>query len=484
MSRVGINQTIGSRVQPLHHDSFLRALLIFALVVFIAVIPKTRIVFGAPLYFVDGLILLIFINVFGRSSNKTPEQKKITRMAVFYWAFISLSEVRGGLTNSTYMESMYMVFRFTLAISMIFLLPRIVVSKTHIITLLKAIVVSLLATSSLAILTSLPPTKGTIEGLVFSINLINPGGAPGSFFSGYIESVTHAGRGKSLVGVSVVTAGFLGAFWPFAILASSLKSAFNPVWRRLVWMASILAPLGILATYGRTAWVIVITLGLMLILFNYAKGRRTFIFALMLVAWAVAVYGIYSKLFYVERIVMKTAITLNAPFENESERERFLSWVSPWQHVIENPVWVFVGEGTAIEYASRRGRTGSALLDRSDMPSHSFFAAAYYNFGMISAFLQLMIFGGCFLMIRRKIRFAKRFDQSQITMWHSALLSWTALFIWAATGHGMVTDARGMIVQFFLLGTFIAFGRIMGDGRQVRIEPQVSSPNHSKIKAY
>ena len=166
-------------------------------------------------------------------------------------------------------------------------------------------------------------------------------------------------------------------------------------------------------TYGRVAWLTVIVIGGLISVFGFAGGRRTILIVGLGCALAVSHFGLHSNMFMIDRIIKRTDMAMNVPLEGASERERFLSYTEPLEHLMDNPIWLMAGAGRTGERMSRRGNLVSQLYDEAGLATHSAFAMAYYCFGLPAAICQVLLMISAFRYILRRAGAAARRKQQE-----------------------------------------------------------------------
>ena len=218
--------------------------------------PRARVVIGAPLYFIDVLAFLLLISPLHSSRFAWVPKTPFTQIVQVYLAFIVVSELRGMLAYGTVIESVYMAGRFMVAGSVFYTLPRIVSSIGDMDLILKGIVVGTLLSAIIVIMYSLGPLRPLVVNTIYSSSILNPG------WESFLRAVQLYGggeaamRGRSLVGAATLTAGFIASFWPISFLAYR-RFENSVIWKRVALITTIVAPIGILMTYGRGAWIMV-----------------------------------------------------------------------------------------------------------------------------------------------------------------------------------------------------------------------------------
>ena len=441
------------------HGKPIQLWLLAVLCVLLMAAPRSRVVFIAPIYFIDILALLLLLLPLHTRLHRWVPRIPMTSVVVVFFLMIIVSETRGMLEYGAVMEPVYMMARYTLALSLFYTIPRVVSRPDHIDLLLKGVMLGTLISSVVVILYSLGPTRSLVIDYLFSNSVLNPS------WKRMLEAVAIFGagevamRGRSLVGAATMTAGFLGATWPIAFIAYH-KFKKSMLWRRLALATIILAPVAILMTYGRGAWIMVGAVILLIALFGFAHGRRILLAALAVGAIAYSQVNISPDLFFFDRVIGETQETLENPLLDASTKERIYSFVEPFDHLMSNPEWLVAGAGQSGNKMRNRGNIREQIYDEIGLATHSGFAKSYYNFGVVAALCQvLFIVLGFHLIITRILHIPKTATEQKF-IWQSLLMSWVTYSLWWASGHGMVGEPRGVMLSFLLMGLLLTFEKI------------------------
>ncbi len=426
------------------------------------VAPRARVSgIGIPLYLVDLLLVSLFLIALQRPKISLRLSGPIPQLAGIYTLFVCLGETRGIIEYGAFAESAYMMGIFCLAISLVLIVPKMIRTQDNLVVVFKGILLGLLVSSVIVILYSLGATRPLVAGTIFSWDFLNPGGAR---YLHFLENMGGEGatRGTSLIGAATMTAGFLGTMWPVAFLAAQW-SGLGFRWQKVAVLVSVIAPLGLLATYGRTAWLIVIVIGTMAGIFGFGGGRRKVFILVSLCLLIVYVYGEQSDLFMMNRLKVRTQATINAPLEDPAERERFASYFEPFEHLSENPTWLIAGAGRTGGKLIGRGQLDAQLFNEGALATHSAFSMAYYAFGLPAAICQVLLMLSALRLIVKQLK-AYGKDRQQQLIWQVLLMTWSGLFFWWLTGHAPVGEPRGVMLLFFWFGLLLAFSRLSTAG--------------------
>jgi len=409
--------------------------------------PKVRIVVGAPLYLVDGLILYLILTASGHKALKPRGLSiRLTRLVGLYFFFMVLGEIYGILIYGHVFDSIYLLFRFSMACSLPFVVPRVIRSLRDMAAVLKGLCAGLSLSALLAIFYSLPGTR-SIARAVFSIKTICP------VSESEVAGSTEALRGQTLVGTSTFSAGVMAILWPLLYMGAALFRRMI-LWKYLFTVALLVLPIGIIVTYGRSAWLSVVLVFGSMMLWGSGKGRVKALFVVIVFALIVAQIGINSRMTRVDIVAQKTERTINTPLQEENERARFMAYVDPFKHVVKYPVFLVTGTGMA-----RRKFGGNAYGERV-YASHTVPAMAYYSCGVVGAVCQIMMLVTLFRLCYRRLGHAGRFLPPMVWIWRGLLAAWFGLLPWWLFGHGIVSQPRGAMVYYLYIGIVVACDRI------------------------
>ena len=419
--------------------------------------PKLRVVVGVPLYAIDFVILYLLVKTgYKQQIRYRGFARGLVGLVIYYAVFVVLGELRGGFVYQMPLEMAYVLFRLGMAVALTYILPRQIQSLADLRMVVKGLCLGLLLSAAIAILCSIPATRGLTD-LVFSIKALAPDGDQISGAAIAYNSAFEGGeRGRTLIGASTFSSGAMAALWPLLFMCSALLPQKN-FWKPLSKASLFLLPLGILATYGRSAWLSVILVLMATVLWGSARIRAKIALGLLLASLIVAPLGIdmlTSKLPLVNRVINKTQVTIEHGAERESEAERFLAYVEPFEHVVKHPSFLLIGSGSA------QRKWGGNLYEEADSASHAIPGMAYYAYGAGGALCQIGFIVLAFRLISRRLQQAKRHLPSMTWIWRSLLACWFGLLPWWCFGHGIVTAPRGAMVFFFFLGTLLACDQI------------------------
>lgn len=457
--RSSLTQTASN--QRTHRVSLsVRWLAVIAFMLFAA--PKLRIMIGTvPLNFIDAVILLLFLITGRKSGVKWSSFRPLPTLVTLYLAFIYIGELRGMAIYDALLESLYMIGQLSLAVSLFFIVPRVVRGPEAAAFVLKGLVAGVICASTITIMYALAPTRPLVMDTILSYNFLVPNAEQVASQTLALGGDTTAMRGYSLIGVSTATTGFLGIAWGLTFLAANWPG-IRGNWSVMANISSIITPVAILLTYGRVAWLTVVVIGAMILFFGFARGRLKIV--TLLVGFSILIYqvGWHSESFLFEDVAWKTKRTIYTPMEDQGTAIRIFSYTQPVLHLSENPVWLVAGAGRVGQRLSQRREIEAELRDLAGLSTHSGFGMAYYAYGMVAAIIHVLLiwYGGRLILRHLRKQPSPGGPLYKIT-WQAFLMSWTGLLFWWLSAHGMVADFPGVDLFFLLYGLMIAFDNIL-----------------------
>lgn len=412
--------------------------------------PRLNITIGpVPIYLIDaclfGAIWTGGLNRF-RHLGKAPNSGFV--LAILCLALFS--EIFAVIFTGAYVETVYMSGRMCMAVSLFFLLNNLVYDEYSLQAVLKSALLGLLVTTFLMAMTSLPGTRGLVAWL-FRIDMLSPVGE--DFFRA-TQNLQRGTRGQSLVGYNIISGWFVCLLWPLAIAFFRSEWAVG-IWRKLALLACLFAPFGVLFAYSRGALLGLLLVTAALILLGEGRLKAQIATAILVVCGIIGFWGWDSDIFYFERIERRTRATLENPFGNEMERERFESYIAPFRLVADQPILLFAGEGLTIDRLRKRGYyiSGSPIeLGNVNIPDHSVFALGTIKYGMIAAFCYWGLLG--FSILKAYGEAAAADTRSQLTRFLPQLVfaAAFAMTAWVAFDKGIIQQPRGAMMFFLIAG--------------------------------
>jgi hypothetical protein len=412
--------------------------------------PRLGIKFGpVPLYAIDIFIAITFyyaLSIRHFAFFKRPFSGLVVTISMF----AILGEIAAVLYSGDVIRPLYTLVRTLLAMSLFYSASQIITMPADLISVTKAAVLGIGITAILMILSSLPVTKGIVANAVFSISYLEP--ATEFAVRHYSQYLDQSTRGRSLVGVSILSGAFINTFWPLIALMARWPLKLG-IWKRLALWCSMLAPFGIVMSYSRGA-----ILGLFLVVggllfFGSGRSRRVIIVAALFAVTVFSSIGWDSDLFFFDRVYERTQAMIEAPFDDVRELERINAYIEPFSHLVANPQFLVLGEGASISKTDFVGQqVGKA--------NHAVFAQAYYSYGMIAAFTYVVLVISGFIYLIRQIT-RRRLKNILTPLYYQALFaSLLGMLSWFAFGHAAVSTPRGAMLFFLLFGLIASLKKV------------------------
>jgi len=406
-----------------------------AFVFMLTAVPKMNIRVGpVPLYLIDLLIVLVVFYATKRPSFGA-KQRPFQWIVVALFGFAMISEFVGFIYTGSIFEHAYTAARLTLAFLVFYATGQLVRTPQDLELILRAAALGVIVTSSMMILTSLPQTRDIVAKLILNNTFLDPAGE--QIAEKYLRKDDSGARGRTLVGVSIMGASFINMAWPLAALLYGWHSQKGR-WRTVAMVACFLAPMGVLMSYSRGPILGTIIIILFAAFFGLKKIKKGITLPVGFGIILILYIGVNSEVFFFDRLANRTAAVLDNPLEDPRESERLLAYVEPFEHLIENPSFLVVGQGIGINKARW------VVPEVAHKASHALFAIAYYSNGMIAAFLYMyLLFSAFYYAVRHVL---VRRSGVGMGLSHACLGMVLGLAPWAAFGHAMVSQPRGAIM--------------------------------------
>jgi len=420
------------------HGTIAMAVFVFVL----TAVPKINIRVGpVPFYLIDLLIVLV---VFYASKQPSfgPNKRPFQWIVLTLFVFAMVGEVVGFIYTGSVFEHSYMAARLTLAFLVFYATGQLIRTSEDLELIIKAAALGVIITASMMILTSLPQTRGIVANLILNNTFLDPAGK--QVAKSYLDAGDSGVRGRTLVGVSILGASFINMSWPLAALLYKWPGQIGR-WRNIAMLACFLAPMGVLMSYSRGPILGTILIILFTLFFGLRKIRKGILTPVGFGIALVLLIGVNSEIFFFDRLTNRTAAVFDNPLADQRESERLLAYVEPFEHLIENPTFLVSGQGVGIFKARAR-----VIPEVADKASHALFAISYYSNGMIAAFLYMFLLFSAFFYALQNVR-NRRYGFG-VGLSHACLATTLGLAPWAMFGHAMVSQPRGAMMMFFVLG--------------------------------
>jgi hypothetical protein len=428
--------------------------------------PRFRIKIGPiPLYIID---MFLVLTAFQARRIRLTRRSSLRPLVIFILGLAFLSEVVAGLRMGTLQKPIYIIARTFLAASLFFSVPKIIHSKQDLEKIINAVLPGTLLTALLLIMTSLPQTRGFVVGNIFSLPFLEP--AAESVLGKY-QLTMEAMRGRSLIGVSILSGAFLNSTWPLFFLLRT-EQKLGPKWRFALLATMILTPIAVVMTYSRGAILGLLLVVLTTLFFNSGKVRQSVILGIGIASIIFFWVGWESDYFFFDRLTRSTQVAFESNFQDKASIQRIQGYSQPFKHVLENPFFLFVGEG----FAQRKVETDQ-LLAWGTGAIHSVFSAAYYGYGLMAAFAYMLLF---FKAFRNTWKHASASGGGFATLFSQTLLASLAGFSsWFLLGHAAVSQPRGAMLLFLVFGLVAAQSNFSPSSEPVQTERAQVAPRHS-----
>ncbi|WP_372991030.1 hypothetical protein [Sulfitobacter sp.] len=404
--------------------------------------PRLNIKLGpVPVYAMDVVAALILYQM--ALSARTAKRLAVPfrNVLIIICFFIILSEFSVLVYGGSLLDAIYISIRYFLTFGIMFAVPNLIRGRADIEIVLKGLALALLISSLLMLLSSLPQTRG-IAVFLFSIPFLEPTSAADRLLRGAADSGV---RGRTLIGVSILSGAFISIAWPLVAYLRTQRFRLSALWSIVSVSAVTLSPLAIVVSYSRQAAVGGILVLLAALILPLSDLRRSLLRPFLLSVGVVLVVGVGSSLFFFDRYVNRFTAVVENPLDDVNESARFLSYVVPFEHVVDHPQFLFVGAGATAE------RSSKITID-SFKENHSLLGAGYFAHGMLSTLLL-------FFLIFASFRFANwhRIQAQNLAFiargWpRSLFLAYLPILPMAAFAPALGTNLRAMYVFMLLLG--------------------------------
>lgn len=390
---------------------------------------------GIPFYIVD---LLILINWFFLQTNTFNRiEKSVAFIIVPMIFFVVISEFFAYFILDYSIEPFYTLIRTLIIYSLLFLLYRRISNRDDFYRSFLWVVRFSVITVLLVTLSSLPATRDIITKNVFEISFLDPA-------KGFLDKWDRHGdvedliRGRSLIGVSIISGYYLTFIYAICLLLLKLsKRAFDKISLNIIRFLIIF---GVLFTNSRGP---IITLSVLLIIeFIYLNviNKVTALIQLLLLLFVLSSF--YSSddinYFFNRSIVGFAKLSNTEEGLGDSENERLYAYIEPFEVIQRNSFLVFFGLGVSdrniIDYQGR------------NLSDHAVFASAIYSYGLIFALLFFV------LLFVLSLRIFISYSGFQVNL----LQIFIVIFIWQLLGHAIISETRGLtilVVSIFLISS-------------------------------
>jgi len=411
--------------------------------------PRLGVKFGPlPVYAIDFPAAVAFICAVMLPARFAPPPRFLGFVGVLV-VFVIVGELAAIAYFGTVLEPVYALARMLIAISVFYSAAQLVRTSDDLKPILMAAVVGLVVTSSTMIFTSLPMTRGIAESYM-TIKYLEPAA------EGYAQKYGNAGdegmRGRSLIGVSIMSGVFINVMLSLALMLLRWPGVARH-WRLATLTGFAIAPLGVLVSWSRGAILGLLLVIGVLVTLGAGRVRGLVIAAVVLTGGVILWIGPDSDLLMVDRLERRTVAAVTNPYEDGREWERILAYIEPFEHLAQNPQFFLVGEGSI----SHRLSWDAQLHGKA---SHAIFAKGYYAYGLVAGFMYAWM---PFMMLLYLIRARTRLGVNSFARDYATALivATVALTPWFAFGHAAISEARGAMLAFLVLGLVASLRNLM-----------------------
>ena len=429
------------------------AILLFLYGAVAAGIPLSRVVVGSmPLYFVDILAFLVLIAGRNHMRHAWRSNRKISAAIILFIIAIiptHLSEIyRIGLVEPT-----YVLIRTMLHVITAWAVAGLVMNDRYFGTLLTGFACGALFTGFIATFNSLPITGTYIRSFFFSKEILFPTGTYfnyDNYLDGHRFAQATAQRGNSLVGKSNPTGMVLVTALPI-VLGAYFYFAKRTFIKVLFGVAALLIFTGSVFTYSRAAYV---SLALILMAYVYLE-RRVFANSLLpmiiIGGIGVAAIGVGSNYFKFEFIVDKFDLQ-NEQYQ-ETNQARILSFIRPWQLVLEDPTYVVRGAGrTDKKLRDDSKKSDASILTLLQGEMHSVPAASVFYRGFLAFLAMHFLYYRLVSVSWKMAKHGRRTQNREKWMPIALLIMLIGLLTPWMTDHYLVTKMSAHMYLFMIIG--------------------------------
>jgi len=385
--------------------------------------PKLNLNFaGIPLYIIDFLLILNWL-VVDRKNQKSLDKIIFT---IFFSSifFICISELFAFLTLNYSIEPFYSLIRTLLTYSLLILLFRRIQNEQEFYRAFIWVVRFSLVTVLLVVLSSIPQTRDFITKNVFELSFLDP--AKGFLDKWDKADIDEVLRGRSLIGVSIITGYYLVFVYVLNMIVTKInRNSLSRITQKIFQYIIII---GVLFTNSRGP---ILTLILVILVdFLYLNSFRkisSIVISSVIIFGITFVFDLSDLELYFNRVIdgSEKLIDGNEGF-GESENERLLAYIEPFEVIGRNLFLIFFGLGISerniIDFQGR------------NLSDHAVFASAIYSYGLIFALLFISLLG---YLIFKMINSSSVYRPNQVQFF-------VVIFIWQLLGHAIISETRGM----------------------------------------
>ena len=356
--------------------------------------------------------------------------------------FIIISEIFGLFQPNVSIEPIYSLIRTLLAVSIFFSARKLIVDYYDLRIVLLVVLMASIITGLLLIFTSIPATRGFLENNIFKYSFLEP--ATQGLVNKWDGSVDKAIRGRSLVGVSIMSGYFIGFCWPLVLFLRNfpaLRINEIKIDKTLIF-AVLLLIISIVLTYSRGP-LLGLSSAVLYLLYAYKNNIRLVVFGIGIMLFSLFYFiGFESEMFFFSRITNSTENAVSDYSDyGHSETERINAYVEPFEKIVDHPELVLLGTGFGGDVYSDLGN--------ENLADHAVFAKAIYGYGLIASLLYFVILGYSIQYTYKLTR--EKNNPLGYKLSKTLLLSILGIIPWFLFGHAIVSQVRGATLFYFLI---------------------------------
>lgn len=376
-------------------------------------------------------------------SYKLPSAKSnFSWMILALTGFIIISEIFGLFQPNVSIEPIYSLIRTLLAVSIFFSARKLIMDYYDLRIVLLVVLVASSITGLLLIFTSIPATRGFLENNLFRFAFLEP--ATQGLLNKWDGSVDKAIRGRSLVGVSIMSGYFIGFCWPLVLFLRNFPAFFLNSFKlnNTIVLGVLLLIISIVMTYSRGP-LLGLAIAVLYLIYANKNNFRLIVLGFGMVLFSAFYFiGFESEMFFFSRIVNSSEVAVSNSNEyGRSETERLYAYVEPFEKLIEHPELIILGTGFGGDVYSDLGN--------ENLADHAVFAKAIYGYGLIASLLYFVILGYS-LQYTYKLTLEKN-NPLGYKLSKTLLLSILGIIPWFLFGHAIVSQVRCATLFYFLM---------------------------------
>ena len=417
--------------------NYYNILVIIYLITFFAV-PRLNIkILGSNLYFIDILSIFLILNFINFKNNYNFSKAVKFILFIFIIHQLVYLFVTGELLVVT-----YMTIRYSIPILAFYYIFPIILetykSKPSIV--INSIKFPILFSSLTSILYSIPLTRTLVSGL-YSINYLIPTGELTVANDAFAE---NAVRTYSLLGISNLSS--LIILFGLGLVIFFEK---NKILNIKDYLIRIIIIIGVLTSYSRTIFLALIIL--ILVTFFYSRVKN--IYKLSIISFLLAIVLSWSFLIsdtkYLNfKRIDSTVFNIddgNTTIFDISLAERYNSYIDPFNDLMENPTYFFIGS-TINKLKIKRTTIFNTIQNPAD---HSLFGRTFYIHGLFVCYLYIFIL---FTIFKETLISILRYEYIYFFS--------IPVMIWCMTTHGAISNTQGSVVFFLTLFITLNYKKI------------------------